>query len=40
MATKVHEHGPREDHHQKIKVEIGKELIEIRAQMENLSFKM
>jgi hypothetical protein len=40
MATEGHERGPREDHQQKNKDEIDKEISEVRAQMENLAFKM
>jgi hypothetical protein len=40
MVVEGHERGPREDRQQKSKAEIDKELIEIRAQMEKLAFKM
>jgi hypothetical protein len=40
MATKGHEHGGRGDHQQKTKVEIDKELAEIRARMEQLALIM
>jgi hypothetical protein len=40
MATEGHKHGRREDCPQKRKVEIDKELSEIRAEMEKLALKM
>jgi hypothetical protein len=40
MATKGHEHGRRGDHQQKSKEEIDKDLIEIRARMEQMTLKM
>jgi methyl coenzyme M reductase subunit D len=40
MATEGHRGGQDKDHQQKTKVEIDKELIEIRAKMERLALKM
>jgi hypothetical protein len=40
MVTEGHERGGRGDHYQKSKVEIDKELTEIRARMEQLTLKM
>jgi hypothetical protein len=40
MATEGHGRGRREDHQQKGKVEMDKELSEVRERMENLAFKM
>jgi hypothetical protein len=40
MATKGHERGQRGDRQKKSKAEIDKELIEIRARMEQLTLKM
>jgi hypothetical protein len=37
MATEGHEHGGRGDHQQMSKVEMDKELTEIRARMEELA---
>jgi hypothetical protein len=40
MVIEDHEWGQRGDHQQKSKVEIDKELAEIRARMEQLTLKM
>jgi hypothetical protein len=40
MATEGHEHGGRGDHQQMSKADIDKELVEIRARMEQLTLKM
>jgi hypothetical protein len=40
MATEGHERGPRGDHQQKSRDEIGRELKEIRSRMEKLALKM
>jgi hypothetical protein len=40
MATEGHEHGRRGDQQKKSKVEIDKELMEIRSRMEQLTLNM